>query len=141
LYIGDVGQNQWEEINFQPADSAGGENYGWNVYEGSHPYTGGPAPDGMILPIAEYSHNEGISVSAGYVYRGQAAPELTGVFLFGDFGTGNLWGSYRDADGVWQTNLLMGGTGSVISSFGEDEAGDVYVVDYNGRVLRFESAS
>lgn len=141
LYIGDVGQNQWEEINFQPANSAGGENYGWNVYEASRQYTGAPAPADMVLPIAEYSHNEGISVSAGYVYRGQAVPELTGVFLYGDFGTGNIWGTYQDGNGFWQTNLLMGGTGSIISSFGEDEAGEVYVVDYNGRVLRFESAS
>lgn len=140
LYIGDVGQNQWEEIDFQPADSTGGENYGWNVYEATHPYNGAPAPDNMVLPVAEYSHGVGISISGGYVYRGSLLPQLDGVYFYGDYGTGTIWSLYRDANADWQNNVFLSGTGLTISGFGEDEDGELYVVDYAGRILRFEPA-
>ena len=84
LYIGDVGQNQWEEINFQPADSTGGENYGWNVWEGNHIFAGGNAPN-HVKPIFEYTRNLGCSVTGGYVYRGEAIPDLQAVYIFGDY--------------------------------------------------------
>ena len=139
LYIGDVGQNQWEEVDFQPAGDPGGENYGWNVYEATHPYSGAAAPANMVLPVAEYSHNEGIAITAGYVYRGSALPGLTGAYFYGDYGTGTIWSLYRDANGEWQNNVFMKGAGT-ISSFGQDENGELYVVNYGGRVLRFDPA-
>ncbi len=140
LYIGDVGQNLWEEVDFQPAGDPGGENYGWNVFEATHPYSGAAAPANMVLPVAEYSHNEGIAVTAGYVYRGSALPGLTGAFFYGDYGTGTIWSLYRDANGDWQHNVFMKGAGT-ISSFGQDESGELYLIDYGGRVLRFDPAS
>ena len=140
LYIGDVGQNQWEEINFEPADSPGGVNYGWSVFEASQPYNGSETTDDMVFPVAEYNHGEGISVSAGYVYRGSALPELDGVYFYGDFGFGTIWALWRDDAGEWQSAPFMLGTGRTISSFGVDEANELYVVDYNGAILRFAPA-
>lgn len=139
LYIADVGGNAWEEINFQPADSAGGENYGWNLYEGSHPYSQNASLDNLVMPIAEYSHALGITVVGGYVYRGEAIPDLQGVYLYGDWGSARIWAAYRDESGVWQSNEFMQ-TRHAISSFGEDEQGELYLVDYTGSVLRFEAA-
>ncbi len=133
LYIADVGQNIWEEINFQPAGSRGGENYGWNVYEASHPYQAGDAL-GAIMPITEYSHENGCSVSGGYVYRGAVIPSLQGVYLFGDFCSGTIWATQRDESSAWQTRILMN-SGKVISSFGQDEKGELYLVDYGGSIL------
>ncbi len=141
LYLADVGQNLWEEIDFQPAGYSGGANYGWNRYEGSHPYSGGEAPRGMVLPIAEYAHSDGgCSVTGGYVYRGEALPDLAGAYFFGDWCTGNIWATYRDEAQTWQTNLFLPMSGRMISSFGEDEAGELVVVDYNGSLWRFEAA-
>jgi hypothetical protein len=91
----------------------------------------------MVLPVAEYPHSLGISVTAGYVYRGNAIPDLQGMFIYGDFGYGTMWWLRRDDAGVWQNGVLLD-TDLAISSFGEDEAGELYVADYTGRVLRFE---
>ncbi len=141
MYLADVGQNVWEEVNFQPADSPGGENYGWNIYEASYPYTLGTPPEGMVYPIAEYRHENGhCSVTGGYVYRGEAmADVLEAAYFYGDWCTGQIWAAYRDADGAWLSEAFMQ-TGHQISSFGEDEAGELYLVDYAGIVLRFEAA-
>lgn len=136
LYIADVGQNQWEEINFQPADSPGGQNYGWNVLEGNHRYSGGPAPANAVAPIAEYSHSSGCSVTGGYVYRGETLTALQGVYLFGDWCSGRIWAAYRDAQGAWQTSVFISGTGAAISAFAEDDSGEMYVLDYGGRILK-----
>jgi glucose/arabinose dehydrogenase len=141
LYIADVGQNLWEEINFQPADSPGGENYGWNWFEGSAVYRGGGDPSAVVMPVAEYTRNEGISVTGGYVYRGTQIPALVGYYVYGDFGSGNIWTLRRDDAGVWQSHLLMRAQGRAISSFGLDEAGELYLVDYGGTVLKFVPAS
>lgn len=141
LYMGDVGQNQWEEVNFQPADSAGGENYGWRPMEGTHQYSGEPAPENAVAPVAEYSHAEGASISGGYVYRGSLLPELNGVYFYGDFGTGTIWSLYRDDSGAWQNAVFMPTTGNTISSFGQGEDGELYLVNYAGYILRFEPAS
>jgi glucose/arabinose dehydrogenase len=140
-YIADVGQNVWEEVNFLPADAAPGANFGWNVYEASAPYTGAPAPADMVYPIAEYPHRDGdCSITGGYVYRGQAVGELAGVYLFGDYCTGRTWATYRDSSGAWQTNVFAN-LGFSISSFGQDEAGELYIVDYgDGRVFRIDPA-
>lgn len=138
LYLADVGQNQWEEINFQPAGSAGGENYGWNAFEGTHVYSGQPAASAVVAPVLEYGHSNGrCSVTGGYVYRGERIPALQGVYLYGDWCTGTIWSATPGADGSWQAVVSLE-SGRSISSFGEDEAGELYLVDYGGAVLRFE---
>jgi glucose/arabinose dehydrogenase len=136
LYIADVGQNAYEEVNFQPAASKGGENYGWNPREGFEPYNGGADSPAFTPPIHEYSHDLGCSVTGGYVYRGQALPALNGVYMYGDYCSGMVWGLRRDGAGKWTNQTLMQ-VGSPISSFGEDEAGELYVLDHaSGAVYR-----
>ncbi len=136
MYFADVGQNQWEEINFQPADSPGGENYGWNVWEGRQVFAGGNAPS-HVPPIFAYTRNMGCSVTGGYVYRGEAVPDLQARYIFGDFCSGRIWAAWRDLDLNWQTAQIMN-TDMAISSFGEDEAGELYVIDYAGGLYRFD---
>ncbi|NWG18627.1 MAG: PQQ-dependent sugar dehydrogenase [Chloroflexi bacterium] len=137
LYIGDVGQNAVEEVNFQPADSRGGENYGWNILEGTRAYSGAAAPAGLVPPFYEYPHPEGCSVIGGYVYRGEGLPDLQGIYLFGDYCSGVVYASRRDASGNWQTMRWLD-TGKIISSFGEDEAGELYLIGHMGSIYRFE---
>ena len=139
LYIGDVGQGDWEEIDFLPAGSPGGVNFGWNAYEGTHAY-GGVLTEGgeLVFPVAEYGHDVGNSVTGGVVYRGTLLSEWYGVYVYGDFGRGRVWGLVRQPDGAWQNGLLFE-TGSLISSFGQDASGEVYLVDYGGFLLRLES--
>jgi glucose/arabinose dehydrogenase len=133
LYIGDVGQNSWEEIDFVPAGAPGGMNFGWNIMEGTHPYNGGPQ-DGLVPPVAEYGHGQGrCSVTGGYVYRG-TMPEWNGVYFYGDYCSGTVWGLIH-SDGGWQAQLLYE-TGASISSFGQDPAGEVYLIDYGGQISR-----
>ena len=132
LYIGDVGQNQYEEIDFQPADSIGGENYGWSIYEANHSFSGGTVDD-TIFPIIEYDRDDGCSVTGGYVYRGEALPELDGVYLYGDYCTGTVWWLRQTDEGEWEGDILFD-TDINISSFGQDLAGEVYIVDHRGGV-------
>ena len=141
LYIGDVGQNAWEEIDFLPAGSPSGANFGWNYREGTHPFAGSP-PEGLELidPVAEYDRSAGISVSGGVVYRGAALPEMDGVYLYGDYGTGRVWGLLRNPDGSWQNQLLFE-SGANITSFGQDESGEVYLVDRNGFIFKLVANS
>jgi len=138
LYIGDVGQGSWEEIDFLPAGAPGGVNFGWNYLEGGHPFQGTP-PAGLELvpPVAEYSHAEGISVIGGVVYRGAKLPELQGMYLYGDYGSGRIWGLWRSPDGAWQSVVLFQ-TNATITSFGEDEDGEIYLVDHAGDIYRLE---
>jgi glucose/arabinose dehydrogenase len=141
LYIGDVGQNNWEEVDFQPASSTGGQNYGWNAYEGTHVYSGQPAASDVVMPILEYDHGGGrCSITGGYVYRGQQIPGLQGYYLYGDWCAGTIWAAQRDSAGNWSTVVSLQ-SGRQISSFGQDEAGELYVVDYGGAVLRLEPGS
>lgn len=140
LYIADVGQNQHEEVNFQPAASTGGENYGWRAYEATHVFDPALVSDGMVMPFAEYPHSEGVSVTGGYVYRGAALPALTGVYFYGDFGTGTIWAAVRDDAGAWQVEPFLTRTGHAISAFGENEAGELFLVDYRGAIYRFDPA-
>jgi glucose/arabinose dehydrogenase len=134
LYIGDVGQGQWEEIDFLPAGSPGGANFGWNHREGAHDYKGG-GPEGMIDPVAEYSHPEGgCSVTGGYVYRG-SMPEWNGIYLYADYCTGMIWGLLQ-VDGGWQTQLLFD-LQVTITSFGQDDSGELYLASDNGGIYRF----
>jgi len=132
LYVGDVGQGQWEEIDRQPADSAGGENYGWSVMEGRHCFRTDCDQTGYVKPIAEYSHDLGCSVTGGYVYRGAAQPDLQGVYVFGDFCSGIVFTLQVDEGTIDPKPVLDSGLG--ISAFGTDEDGEIYVVDIGGGV-------
>ena len=133
LYIGDVGQGEWEEIDFLAAGSPGGVNFGWDHREGAHDYEGG-GPAGMVDPVAEYSHPEGgCSVTGGYVYRG-SMPEWNGIYLYGDYCTGMIWGLIQ-TNGGWQNQLLFD-MDVTITSFGQDENGEVYLVSDNGGIFR-----
>ena len=135
LWIGDVGQNAWEEIHHIAAGDIPGRgyNFGWNVLEGTHPYPAGSDPgdtSAFAEPFAEYGHDAGNSVTGGYVYRGSEYPEFNGMYLFGDFGSGRVWAT-RPADATGEV-LEVANTGYAISSFGEDDDGELYLVDFNG---------
>jgi glucose/arabinose dehydrogenase len=133
LYMGDVGQNAWEEIDIHPADAPGGINYGWDFREGAHEYSG-TAPSELTDPIAEYSHSEGgCSVTGGYVYRGSMS-EWNGIYLYGDYCTGYIWGLIQ-SNGGWQNQPLFQ-SGMRITSFGQDEAGEVYLISDGGMVYQ-----
>ncbi|MBN1783062.1 PQQ-dependent sugar dehydrogenase [bacterium] len=135
LWAGDVGQNKYEEIDFVVK----GGNYGWNTMEGKHCYNppSGCSATGLILPVEEYEHNIGRSVTGGYVYRGTRLLGLYGTYLYGDYVTRWIWG-IRYENGVKLENTLIGQCPSSITSFGEDESGDVYVVGQDGRIYRFQ---
>lgn len=138
VFIADVGQNEYEEIHVQPAESTGGENYGWSVMEGNHcfPASARCNTEGLVPPVAEYSHAGGdCSITGGYVYRGTQSPSLQGAYLFGDFCSGRLWSLRRETSGGWSAALLLD-TDHQISSFGEDEAGEVYLLSLGGGVMR-----
>lgn len=144
LWIGDVGQNEWEEIDLQPAGSRGGENYGWSIMEGAHCFRPREGCDatGLVAPVVEYSLSGGrCAVTGGYVYRGRAYPALTGVYYFGDYCSGQIWALYRDQSGAWQQVELLD-TDLRISSFGEDEAGEIYLVGFaDGAIYRLTAAA
>jgi len=137
MYVGDVGQNAYEEIDYQPA-GIGGLNYGWNILEGNHEFAGG-STDGLTPPIIEISQAGGNrAITGGYVYRGPALAQLAGVYLFGDTYSGTVWGALRDAAGTWQYERLFS-TSYTISSFGEDLAGELYLLDLRGGVYRLQA--
>ncbi len=133
LWIGDVGQGDWEEVDYFPVGSQGGANFGWSIMEGSHGYDGEAQP-GLILPAAEYNHADtygGCSVTGGYVYRG-SMPEWNGIYLYGDYCYGYVWGLFN-SNGSWQNQLLFE-TGKTITSFGQDEFGEVYLASDSGSI-------
>ncbi len=137
LYVGDVGQGAYEEIDFQPASSVGGENYGWRCQEGFHDYAGHASEcNGKTLtpPVAEYGHGAECSITGGIVYRGARYGNLRGVYFYGDYCSGRIWG-LRHSDVGWESHLLLESSLN-ISSFGEDEAGELYVADHNGAVYK-----
>ncbi len=142
LYIGDVGQNQWEEIDFLPAGHPGGANFGWNTREGMHPFEGAP-PEGaqLIEPVAEYSHSDRrCSVTGGYVYRGAGLRAWQGVYLYADYCTGEVWGLLRTPEGEWSNERLFDLNVSV-TSFGLDEAGELYLLERGGTIYRLAADS
>jgi glucose/arabinose dehydrogenase len=130
LYVADVGQSNYEEINFQPADAPGGRNYGWPIMEAAHCFPQDRACErtGMTLPVVEYDHAQGCSVTGGYVYRGREFPSLNGIYLFGDYCSGRIWGLVRDTSGEWQVAELAH-FDIRLSSFGEDQVGEMYLLD------------
>ncbi len=137
LWIGDVGQDQREEIDFQPHSSHGGENYGWKLMEGTRCADGGSSgcPSGVppcnasvfVRPRYEYNHSQGCSVTGGYVYRGTLVPALAGHYVYGDFCSGRLWADGEQLDPV----------APQLSTFGEDVAGEVYLGTQGGDIFRF----
>lgn len=135
LFAGDVGQDNFEEIDI----IVGGGNYGWRIMEGAHCFNppSGCNPSGLVPPIFEYSHgDDGTTVIGGFVYRGPAITQLQGAYIFGDFSSGRIWTLRETSPGSWTRTLLIS-SGRTISSFGQDPAGEVYVLDYdNGVVLR-----
>jgi uncharacterized repeat protein (TIGR01451 family) len=144
LYIGDVGQNLWEEIDYQAATKPGGVNFGWRCKEGTHTYSSNPPCNDPALlasladPIVEYSHGEGRSVTGGFVYRGTLYPALVGRYFYADFVEGRIWSLYKigSSPDTWSTPELELDTGLNISAFGEDETGELYVVDWGGGTIR-----
>jgi glucose/arabinose dehydrogenase len=131
MYIADVGQNQYEEVHVELAGTPGGQNYGWRLMEGAHCFDGDcdPASQNLVLPIAEYDHGQGCSITGGYVYRGSQFSALNGIYFYGDYCSGIIWALRREVDGNWsQAEVLQ--SGYTISSFGQDEAGEVYLVQH-----------
>jgi glucose/arabinose dehydrogenase len=142
LYIADVGQSTYEEVDFQPAHSSGGQNYGWNRMEGAHCYKppDGCDSSGTVLPVAEYDHAQGCSITGGYVYRGTRFPQMAGIYFFADFCSGKVWGLWRDTSGAWRMDFLLD-SGLSPSSFGEDAAGELYLVGYqDGTIYHLTAA-
>jgi len=133
LFIADVGQDTWEEIDFAPAGSTGGENWGWRCYEGNHPFNtqGCALPANYDFPIFEYSHDLGCSVTGGYAYRGSALPPgAQGAFVFGDYCSGRIWAA-RHMGAGWTVQQIKD-TQYSISTFGETEAGELCFAHYGG---------
>jgi uncharacterized protein (TIGR03437 family) len=129
LYIADVGQNTYEEINVQPAAVSAVRNYGWNIMEGAHCYAQpGCNQAGLTLPVTEYDHSAGdCSVTGGFVYRGTRYPNLQGVYFYGDYCSGRIRTLTRNELG-WRSAVALE-SGLLISTFGEDEAGELYLAD------------
>lgn len=143
MWIADVGQNQIEEVNFQAANSQGGENYGWRCREGNENFNWQDHCESLELvePIITYKHGDGdCSITGGFRYRGKQYEQLQGVYIYGDYCTGNIWGA-RLENNTWQSTLLIT-TNLRITSFGEDEQGEIYVSDMrNNKVYRLDLMS
>ena len=136
LYIADVGQNRREEVSFQAANSEGGENYGWKITEGELCYPSGDLPgegtcdtEGLVEPIITYGFDGGQSITGGFVYRGEAIPGLVGDYLYADFLSGDIWAARRDGD-TWTSEIVL--NQGTVAGFGEDDAGELYVVSLGG---------
>jgi hypothetical protein len=132
LWAGDVGQGLWEEVDIIQR----GGNYGWNVMEGGHCFSPGTGCDqtGLQLPIWEYAHSQGdCSIIGGYVYEGRGMPFLLGAYVYGDFCSGRIWGLRYDGAYVTE-HLLLADSDLLITSFGRDVRGDLYVLDRNGGI-------
>jgi glucose/arabinose dehydrogenase len=139
LWIGDVGQNAYEEIDYQPAGE-GGRNYGWDRREGLHPFDGGDRPDGAVDPVLEYGRDGGAcTVIGGFVYRGQRIRGLRGAYLYGDYCAGWVRAARVD-DGKVLDQRDLGLEVPGLSSFGVDAAGELYALSLSGDVYRLASA-
>ena len=142
LFIGDVGQDLWEEADAEPA-RMGGRNYGWSIMEGLRCFLRTTCNEaGLTPPVTSYGHSAGCAVTGGYVYRGSAFPELDGAYLFSDYCTGTIWAlnAARAIATGSAPEVVVGNAGFSVSSFGQDDAGELYVVDLGGRVLKLTAA-
>jgi uncharacterized repeat protein (TIGR03806 family) len=137
LWLADVGQNQWEEVNLIERDG----NYGWRCREGAHDFNLGGCGGGYIDPVTEYDHGLGNSITGGYVYRGTDVPDIDGRYIFGDFGSGRIWALRPDGQGDYFNDQLID-TSFGPTSFGVDRDGELYFTDINnGRIRKIEPAS
>ena len=149
LFIADVGQGSWEEIDFQLSTSTGGENYGWVCREGAHIASPFCEPLDFVEPIHEYSHAEGCSVTGGYVYRGCGIPDLRGTYFFADYCSAEIWSFRFPGSTVLEfqnrtvelTPLDAGQSIRLITSFGEDASGELYICDQGGEVFKIVPAT
>lgn len=140
LWIGDVGQNDYEEIDRSPPGSTGGENYGWDRLEGFHSFEGSP-PASHVLPVLEYGRQGGnCAVTGGHVYRGTKIDGLQGWYVFGDFCRGDLWALRADASSPAQS-VPLGAKVESLTSFADDGTGELYALSLQGGVYRLEAAS
>jgi glucose/arabinose dehydrogenase len=141
LWLADVGQDSWEEINRVPFDELPGANFGWNLREGTHAFAG-EEPDDHVPPIYEYETRgpEGCAVTGGFVYRGAAIPELVGAYLYSDACNGAVRALAVDADGELVAQADLGVAGEQVVSFGQDADGELYVLDLTGPVHRLDPA-
>jgi len=136
LWIGDVGQDRWEEVDVVRAGSPGGQNFGWNVMEGGHCYNTAICDQaGLTLPVAEYGHELGCAVAGGYVYRGSRYPFLVGTYLFSDNCSGRLFAIAAGSDGP-SVPVEVGTGGGSVAGFGEDADGELYSLTLEGAVSR-----
>lgn len=146
LWIADVGQNQYEEVNFQPAGDPGGQNYGWRCYEGNEPFNtqNCAAASELTFPVHTYVHNgaNGCSVTGGYVYRGPTYTDMQGVYIYADFCSGRIWGLRPDGQQSFTSEVLLDGTAGQYSSFGEDNKGELYLAALGqGRIYQLVDTS
>jgi glucose/arabinose dehydrogenase len=140
LWVADVGQNEWEEVNRLPAASGGGRgaNLGWNRMEGSHSFERGTNPEGGVLPVLDYSHDDGISVTGGYVYRGDAIEGLQGAYLFTDFARSDLTAIVVDDAGKVTAQRSFETDTPSVSSFGQGPDRELYVLSLGGQIWRID---
>jgi glucose/arabinose dehydrogenase len=139
LWIGDVGQNAWEEIDLMPAGQGAGANYGWARFEGSQPFDGDPPPD-AVMPIFEYPNpDQGCSVTGGFVYRGEAIPDLRGAYVFADYCAGALR-ALQQQNGELVAERFLDVSAANIAAFGEDHDGELYVLSQGDGLLRIDAA-
>jgi glucose/arabinose dehydrogenase len=141
LWIGDVGQSAWEEVDVARA-GVGGLNFGWNRMEGNHCYAPGAAcsTDNLTIPVTEYSHDLGCTIIGGYVYRGSKYPALAGAYLFADYCSGRIFAIDPSTD-TFRAPIEVGNGGTGISSFGEDAAGELYVTNLDGDISRVAAST
>ncbi|MBI5580993.1 MAG: PQQ-dependent sugar dehydrogenase [Deltaproteobacteria bacterium] len=140
LLIADVGENSWEEVNFQQASSLGGENYGWRLMEGNHCFNPSTnCNDGSLtLPVIEYEHSLGnCSITGGYRYRGNLYPGLESVYFYADFCSGIIWEASRDASGAWISEQVLD-TDLLITAFGENEDGELYLAHFSANGIIYK---
>jgi glucose/arabinose dehydrogenase len=140
LWIADVGQGEWEEIDFTPNPSPGLENYGWDVYEGTREYEPKEpnARGRLVMPVAEYAHGGECSITGGFVYRGERIPAAAGHYFYGDYCSGRVWAVERQGRGVSRPRTFPFQV-PALSSFGEDAAGELYLLSLQGDVFRLEA--
>jgi glucose/arabinose dehydrogenase len=131
LFVADVGQNRYEEVNLVEK----GKNYGWDEMEGKHCLGITCDKDGLEKPIVEYDHNQGISITGGYVYRGSKLPELFGYYLYADYGSGRIWRLKITEDGIIENNMILKDPKAIVS-FGLDENNELYICSHGGVIYQ-----
>ena len=142
LWIGDVGQGDWEEVDVAPASAGAGRgvSFGWSAFEGTHRFNDDQSADGHVPPVYEYSHEVGTSVTGGYVYRGSAIPELYGAYVFADYEKGTVWAMTVDTEGRLADGPVELAHQSGLASFGQDADGELYVLSLDGPLSRIDPA-